>query len=104
MYATVRRYKTDPSKTTEALRRSEQDLVPILTKQPGFIAYYAADSGDGVIISFALFGDKAQGDAAERLIEEWVASREADILPPPEVTIGQVVVHRETGQQSRKAA
>lgn len=104
MYATMRLYKTDPSKVDKAIQRSKQDLMPILSKQPGFIAHYGVVQGDGAIAAFTLFQGKAQGDAAERLIEEWVAKNEADILPPPEIITGQVVIHQETMQPKRKAA
>jgi hypothetical protein len=44
MYATVRRYEgvTSPS---EAARRVRESFVPIISKIPGFVAYYWVDAG-----------------------------------------------------------
>ena len=44
MYATTRRYEgvTDPA---EAGRRVNESWVPLISKMPGFVAYYWADAG-----------------------------------------------------------
>lgn len=46
MYAVVRRYDgvTDPA---EAGRRVSEGFVPLLSRVPGFVAYYWVDAGRG---------------------------------------------------------
>ena len=55
MYVTVRRYEgvTDPSETG---RRVNEGFLAIISKVPGFVAYYFVDAGGGVAISNALYG------------------------------------------------
>ena len=57
MYASVRRYETDPGSVDELMRRVEEGFVPIISKAPGFVAYYALDAGDGVVASITVFED-----------------------------------------------
>ena len=54
MYATTRRYEgvTDPG---EAGRRVNEGFVPLISKMPGFVAYYWADAGNGVMVSTSVF-------------------------------------------------
>jgi hypothetical protein len=60
MYATVRRYEgvSDPS---EVARRVNEGFLPIIREIPGFVDYYLADAGDGVIISTSIF-ESASGE------------------------------------------
>jgi hypothetical protein len=48
MYATVRRYEgvSDPS---EVARIVNEGFLPIIREIPGFVDYYFADAGDGVM-------------------------------------------------------
>jgi hypothetical protein len=57
LYATVRRYEgvTDPS---EAGQRVNEGFVPLISKVPGFVAYYWVDAGGGVMISTSVFQDQ----------------------------------------------
>ncbi len=47
MYASVRWYETYPAAVDEFMRRVEEGIAPIISKAPGFIAYYALDAGTG---------------------------------------------------------
>jgi hypothetical protein len=93
MYATVRRYDgvTDPA---EAGRRVNEGFVPLISKMPGFVAYFWADAGGGVMVSTSVFQDKAGVDESNRLAADWVRENLAPLLPnPPQITAGEVVAH-----------
>jgi len=95
MYASVRRYETDPGSVDELMRRVEEGFVPIVSKAPGFIAYYALDAGDGVVASINIFEDQAGAEESDRRAADWVKENVASLLPnPPEVTAGDVRVHK----------
>jgi hypothetical protein len=49
MYASIRRYKMDPGSVDELMRRVNEGFVPIISKGPGFLAYYAVNAGGGVV-------------------------------------------------------
>ncbi len=54
MYATIRRYEgvTNP---TEAGRLVRETFLPVVSKIPGFVAYYWVDAGGGLRISTTVF-------------------------------------------------
>ncbi len=45
MFASIRKYKSNSP--DELIRRATQAFVPIISKAPGFIAYYLVKSGNG---------------------------------------------------------
>ena len=93
MYATVRRYEgvTDPG---EAGRRVNEGFVPLISQVPGFVAYYWADAGGGVMVSTSVFQDQAGVEASNGMAADWVRQNLAPLLPnPPQITAGEVVAH-----------
>jgi len=94
MYATVRRYEgvTDPK---EAGRRVQDGFVPLISKVPGFVAYYWVDAGGGVMVSTSVFEDRAGAEESNRRAADWVRQSIASLLPnPPQITAGEVVAHK----------
>jgi hypothetical protein len=96
MYATVRRYEgvTNPS---ELGRQVRETFLPIISEIPGFVAYYLVDAGGGVVISTSVFQDKAGAEESNRRAAAVVRESLASLLPnPPQITAGEVVVHKAT--------
>ncbi|MFG2192284.1 hypothetical protein [Streptomyces sp. NPDC048639] len=93
MYAVVRRYEgvIDPA---EAGRRVSEGFVPLIRQVRGFVAYYWADAGGGVMVSTTVFQDRAGAEESNDRAADFVRERLASLLPsPPEVTGGEVVAH-----------
>jgi heme-degrading monooxygenase HmoA len=92
MYASIRRYRVVGS-VQELAQKAEAGMAPILKQNPGFIAYYVVDGGDGHVASISVF---ESGDAAHRSNEQaaaWVKDNASGFLPdPPTITHGQVLV------------
>ena len=91
MYATVRRYEgvTDPS---EAGRRVNEGFLPLISKVPGFVAYYWVDAGAGVMISTSVFQDQSGAEESNKRAADYVRENLASLLPkPPQITAGEVV-------------
>jgi hypothetical protein len=91
MYATVRRYEgvTD---SAEAGRRVSEGFVPLINEIPGFVAYYWADAGGGVMVSTSVFEDQAGAENSTERAADWVQENIAELLPnAPQVTAGEVV-------------
>ena len=94
MYVAVRRYEgvTDPQKVAQLV---EEGFVPIISKNPGFVAYYCVDAGDGVIVSTSVFEHK---DAEEKSTFEAGEFVQEHLLPyfpnQPQVTAGEVVASK----------
>lgn len=95
MYATVRRYEgvTNPR---EAGKRVNEGFVPVISKLPGFVAYYWVDAGGGVMISTSIFQDQASEEESNRKAAEWVReSNMSSLMPnPPRITAGEVVSYK----------
>ena len=93
MYASIRRYKA--SSVDEAMGRVSEGFVPLISKGPGFIAYYVLDAGDGVVASISLFETQAGAEESNRLAATWVKENIAPLVSgPPEITAGEVKVHK----------
>ncbi|GAA4634704.1 hypothetical protein GCM10023196_077260 [Actinoallomurus vinaceus] len=91
MYAAVRRYEgvTDP---TQAGRLVSEGFVPLMQKIPGFVAYYWADAGNGVMFSTSVFEDQAGAEESVSRATDFVRDELASLMPnPPQVMAGEVV-------------
>jgi hypothetical protein len=73
----------------------DEGFVPIISEMPGFVAYYAVDAGDGVVLSTSVFKHKDAEEQSTFLAGEFVAEHLAPLLPnPPQITAGEVVVYK----------
>ncbi len=106
MFVVIRRYAAG-ARTGEVARRVGEGLVPILTKLPGFRAYYCFVGEDGRPVSVSIVDSRAAAVVANERAREWVAANMADLLPdPPEVTMGEMLVDAATFDEAeaREAA
>jgi hypothetical protein len=96
MYVAVRRYEgaTDPQRVAQLV---DEVFVPIISELPGFVAYYAVDAGDGVVLSTSVFEHKDAEEQSTFLAGEFVAEHLATLLPnPPQITAGEVLTYKAT--------
>ena len=92
MYASVRRYRTTGS-PKDLAQKVESGLVPIFKKNPGFVAYYAVDGGDGHLASVSVFDSAEAAHNSNEQAAAWVKDNVSQFVPdPPQVTHGQVLV------------
>jgi hypothetical protein len=100
MHATIRRYEgIDQSRTDELVKNVDENLLPRLSKLPGFSGYYLIEAGNGVMNSIGFFDTSAQADESTRVLASWVRDEKLEkALPnPPKVTGGEVIVHKANG-------
>ena len=96
MYVAVRRYEgaTDPQRVGQVV---DEVFVPLISELPGFVAYYAVDAGDGVVVSTSVFEHKDAEEQSTFLAGEFVAEHLATLLPnPPQITAGEVLTYKAT--------
>jgi hypothetical protein len=92
MFASVRRYNVQGS-VKDLARRAENELVPILRKNPGFIAYYIVDGGDGYLASISIFDSAWSAHRSNEQARAWIGVQAQEFLPdPPVITSGEVLV------------
>jgi hypothetical protein len=95
MYISIRRYKLNPNTVNEFTKLAKEGFVPIISKGPGFIAYYGVDQGDGVWASISIFETKAGAEESNRMAADYVKKNlQSFALGPPEITSGDVVVYK----------
>ena len=106
MFVVIRRYAAG-ARAGEVARRVGEGLVPVLTKLPGFRAYYCFVGEDGRPVSVSIVDSRAAAAVANERAREWVAANMAVLLPdPPEVTMGEMLVDAATHDEgdAREAA
>ena len=100
MHATIRRYEgIDQSRTDEVVKNLDENLLPRLTKMPGFSGYYLIEAGNGVMSSVGFFETSEHSDESTRVAATWVRDEKLEkALPnPPKITGGEVIVHKTNG-------
>src|SRR5437868_14705589 len=100
MYATVRRYEgVDVSRTEELTKKVGEQLIPSLSKLPGFKSYYLIEAANGVMTSISFFDTSAHADESTKLAANWVRDEQLEkALPsPPKITFGEVTAHKSNG-------
>jgi hypothetical protein len=96
VFVVIRRYAAG-ARASEVARRVGEGLIPILTKLPGFRAYYYFVGEDGRPVSVSIVDGRAAAVVANERVREWVAANMADLLPdPPEVAMGEMLVDAAT--------
>ena len=97
MFATIRRYESiDQSRTAELVKKVDEDLVPSLSKLPGFEGYSLIEAGDGIMSSVGFFDTSEHAAESTRVASDWVREQKLETaLPnPPKITSGEVVVRK----------
>ena len=76
MFATVRRYEgVDTSRTDELTKKVNENLIPKLSKLPGFDGYFLIEAGNGVMTSVSLFDTSAHADESTGVASSGCATR-----------------------------
>ena len=96
MYATHRRYEgIDQSRIEELTGKVNENLIPRLSKLPGFSGYFLMEAGEGVVRSTSLFETSDQAKDSTRVAAEWMQEEKLETLVPnaPKVTVRKVIAH-----------
>ena len=64
MYASIRYYRT--AKLDEVIRQVTEHFMPMISRAPGFQAYYLVHAGQDVTISVSIFDTRAGAEASNR--------------------------------------
>lgn len=92
MYMVIRRFRDMPN-VTEAARRAETGLGPILKRQPGFKGYHIVAFADGGGGSVTLFETADAARAAHEQAMGWIRDNLSDLSGggAPDVMMGEVL-------------
>jgi len=107
MYFSIRQYRTNSA--DELTRRVKESFVPLISQAPGFISYHCINAGDGMYVSVSVFDTQAHAEESNQMAAEWLKKNDGLVLGPPNITAGEVVVHKsgrpgEKGSRVRRGA
>ena len=97
MHATIRRYEAvDQARTSELVKKAEDNLAPRLSELPGFNGYYLIDAGNGVLSSVSVFDTSAHAEESTRVASSWLREDNLETAVPnaPKITSGEVIVQK----------
>ena len=92
MYVAIRQYGLLTNEPVEnVLQGIREGFIPIIKNAPGFLAYYALDSGGGTLTSISIFEHRAGAERSNKLAQDWVGRTLSSALPTsPEIIVGEV--------------
>ncbi len=95
MFAAIRYYRTDLDSLDELVRRVEEGFVPVIRDTPGFVSYFvlAPSEREGEIFSVSVFENQRSAEESNEKAEDWVRQNLSELVPPPELAAGQIVVY-----------
>jgi hypothetical protein len=93
MHASIRRYIVAAGREDAAIKHAQDGFLPILQREPGFLAYYFVNIGDGEMLGVSVFETREGAEAANELAKDYVLEHIGDILTRTTMLEGEVVAH-----------
>lgn len=92
MFVSIRKYKTDaPDEVTKLVK---EGFMPVISRAPGFMAYYGLKGDGGVWTSISVFETREGAEESNRMAADWIKKNAAEMnLPKPEIISGEVIAH-----------
>jgi hypothetical protein len=100
MYANINRYAGAAGKIGEAAPKTEQEFVPLLKGQKGFLGYAAFASEQGDVVALHIWENADALANCRDKIRSWVSANAPDFLEPTERFHGEVGQHALAAPQS----
>ena len=99
MYASVRHYRVGAGSIESLMHRVDEEFAPAIGQEPGFVAYFALDTGEATVETVSIFHDRAAADASNELASDYVRENLAEFeLTRTAVSGGEVLVSRVTAE------
>lgn len=95
MFVSIRTYRIGKGSVDEVMHRVDRDLADAFAREPGFISYEVAKTGEQTVASITMFHAQEEAEASNRLAAEWVSEELADFdVERMGVISGEVMVSR----------
>ena len=95
MYVSMRHYKMGAGSIDSLMHRVDEEFAPALSQEPGFVCYFALDTGDHTVQTISIFHDKNSAFRSNELSAEYVQENLAEFkLTRTDVVAGEVFVSR----------
>jgi hypothetical protein len=91
MYAAIRKYSIKPNFIDEVMQRIQGEFLHIISREPGFTAYYALRLGNNEVLTISVFETQAGAEGSTPLAFEWVNKNLAGFIQgEPQTTVGWI--------------
>jgi hypothetical protein len=95
MYASLRHYEMGAGSIDALMHRVDEEFAPALAQEPGFVFYFALDTGNHTVQTISTFQDKNSAFRSNELSAEYVNNNLAEFdLTRTAVVSGEVLVSR----------
>jgi len=81
-----------PGTADEAIARVRRELVPVLERQPGFIAYEVVRTGEDTAAFIHTCATRDQVTAAVAAVADWSRENMTDLVLSVETQLGEIVI------------
>src|SRR6266705_796028 len=93
LFAAIRRGKLKPGMSDEFAKRVKAGALPVLTKLPGFKAYYLVFGEEDTVMAVSLFTSKTAAEQSNAKLMPWIRENLGPLFASPtEATEGEVVI------------
>jgi hypothetical protein len=91
MYSALRKYSIKPNFMDEVMQRIQGEFLHIISREPGFIAYYAIRVENNEILTISVFETKIGAEGSTPIALDWVTKNLAGFVQgEPQTTVGWV--------------
>ena len=91
MYSAIRKYTIKPKFMDEVMQRIQGEFLQIISREPGFTAYYAVRVGDDEVLTISVFETQDGAEGSTPLAFEWVNKNLAGFIQgEPQTKVGWV--------------
>jgi heme-degrading monooxygenase HmoA len=95
MALSVARIKVTAGSEREIARHVQESFVPLVSKEPGFQAFYLVSTPGDEVEMISMFQDQKAAEAFTRKTLGWIAQTiAAQVHGSVQFTMGQVLVHK----------
>jgi hypothetical protein len=85
----------DPISVGEVIQQIDEGFIPTIKGAPGFLAYYALDTGSGGLVTIGVFEERAGAHESIKMAADFIREQGlTSLIPnPPEIIAGEVGAH-----------
>jgi hypothetical protein len=95
MYASLRHYKMGAGSIDSLMQRVDEEFVPTLAQEPGFVFYFGLDTGNHTVQTISTFQDKNTAFRSNELSAKYVNENLGEYqLTRTDVVAGEILVSR----------
>jgi hypothetical protein len=95
MYASLRHYEMGAGSIDSLMHRVDEEFAPALGREPGFVCYFALDTGEHTVETISMFHDTNSAFRSNELSAEYVRENLTEFeLARTDVVAGELLVSR----------